>query len=112
MLSTEFELVWFVEIDRSTESTTRIATKAEQYLAYWRTGIEQQRPGSQGVFPRVAWIAPDQQRVTAIERAIASTGGAAAAMHVVTTTAGAIGTLAGDTSNRINQGNQSKGGQP
>lgn len=63
-------LLWFVEVDRATEGPGRIRTKASQYLAYWRSGIEQQRPGTAGVFPRVLWSVPDDRRAEAIRRTL------------------------------------------
>lgn len=55
----EFEDHWFIEVDRATESTTTISTKAAVYERYRRTGIEQEQSG---VFPRVLWIVPDERR--------------------------------------------------
>jgi len=43
----EFEDVWFIEVDRATESKATILSKAAQYEAYRRSGREQQ---AQGVF--------------------------------------------------------------
>jgi len=90
ILTADFELFWFVEIDRGTEGTISIRTKAEQYLAYWRTGAEQ---GRFGVFPRVAWVTPDSRRAEAIERAVAGLPPAAQALMVATTDQAAIHTL-------------------
>lgn len=55
----QFEDVYFIEVDRHTESLPRIADKAAQYVRYWQTGREQ---ATTGVFPRVLWIAPSAQR--------------------------------------------------
>jgi hypothetical protein len=59
-----FDDRWFVEIDRGTESLTTIARKCEVYRRYWQAGVEQARTG--GVFPRVLWLVPDQQRREAL----------------------------------------------
>jgi len=55
----QFERLWFVEIDMGSESLSAVSRKTAVYEAYRRTGIEQ---ASQRTFPRVAWIAPDQTR--------------------------------------------------
>lgn len=58
--SDQYEDRYFIELDRSTESTTRLASKLQVYLRYWQSGREQD---STGVFPRVLWIVPDQRRL-------------------------------------------------
>lgn len=90
LLTPDYELLWFIEIDRGTESLGRIARKAEQYLAYWRSGHEQQRLG---VFPRVLWIAPDERRAAAIEQAIRRLPQAAQTLTMVTTDQAALASL-------------------
>lgn len=50
---------WFIEVDRATESLTRIEVKCRQYLDYLRTGREQER---HGVFPKVLWTVPHDRR--------------------------------------------------
>lgn len=55
----EFEDRYFIELDRATEATTRIAEKARTYICYWQTGREEARTG---VFPEVLWLAPDERR--------------------------------------------------
>ncbi len=62
----DYELVTFVEVDMSTESAPTIARKCQVYAAYWRTGIEQAR---HELFPRVLWLANNQQsaqRITGV----------------------------------------------
>lgn len=49
----------FLEVDLDTESATTIYAKCLRYVAYWRSGVEQQRLG---VFPRVIWLVPDEER--------------------------------------------------
>jgi hypothetical protein len=51
---------WFVELDRATQSTSTIRTKAECHLAYWRSGAEP-------VSPRVLWAGPHARRAEQIE---------------------------------------------
>lgn len=63
----DYELAAFVEADLGTESLPTIQRKAQVYLAYWRSGLEQQR---RGVFPRVVWLAPSQHRVAAMDAAL------------------------------------------
>src|SRR5581483_930394 len=49
----------FVEVDLSTESPATLHRKCLAFIAYWRTGLEQQR---HGVFPTVLWLVPDERR--------------------------------------------------
>lgn len=93
-------LVWFVEIDRATEGLRRIRAKAGQYLDYWRTGIEQQRPGMEGVFPRVLWSVPDNARATAICRTLADLPDPAGAMFMVRTKTDTARALLGQPTNQ------------
>lgn len=92
VVTAAYELLWFIEIDRGTESLTRIARKAEQYIAYWRTGAEQRRLG---VFPRVLWVAPDERRAGALEAAIQRLPKPAQNLMLVTTEDAALATLTG-----------------
>jgi len=55
----DYEHLSFVEVDRSTESTTVLRRKAETYVAYWHSGQEQ---ASSGLFPRSVWLVPDERR--------------------------------------------------
>lgn len=60
----EWDLWWFVEIDRGTVSQATRARQAAAYRAYWRAGATQ-------VMPRVLWIAKDAttaDRATAVVR--------------------------------------------
>jgi hypothetical protein len=63
----EYELSWFVEVDMATEAQTTLAHKARRYVDLYRAGVEQ---STRGVFPRVAWIAPDTARVEVIRAAL------------------------------------------
>jgi hypothetical protein len=62
-----YEASAFVEMDLDTESLPTIMRKLGVYVAYWRTGAEQQR---HGVFPKVWWLAPTAARREAIARTI------------------------------------------
>lgn len=53
------ELSWFIEVDRATEHREAINRKLKIYLDYFNTGIEQSK---HEVFPKVAWIVPDEKR--------------------------------------------------
>ncbi|MDR1188865.1 MAG: replication-relaxation family protein [Bifidobacteriaceae bacterium] len=64
----EFQDLWFVEVDRATETLATIRRKADAYAAYHRSGVEQARSG---VFPRVLWVTPDMARAEAIQQELA-----------------------------------------
>ena len=55
----EVEHRWFIEVDRATESLARIENKCRHYLAYLRSGREQEH---HGVFPKVLWTVPSDKR--------------------------------------------------
>jgi hypothetical protein len=61
--SGEYEYASFVEVDRSTESLSVIRRKSLAYIAYWRAGNEQR---SNGIFPQVVWLVPNERRRAAI----------------------------------------------
>lgn len=63
-----FEDRWFVEVDRATEATNRLARACDRYRAYWATGAEQ---ATHGVFPRVLWLVPDPHRAAQVHNVIA-----------------------------------------
>lgn len=65
----QFERRTFVEVDLATESLPTIERKCLRFIAYWRSGIEQQL---RGVFPMVVWLVPNEHRKANIERAIGS----------------------------------------
>lgn len=64
----------FVEVDMGTESLPTIQKKSERYVAYWHSGMEQQRTRTEalphGLFPYVVWLVPDEQRRTKIEMVV------------------------------------------
>jgi hypothetical protein len=63
----DYELRWFVEIDRGSEHLPSLRRKCRLYHSYYKTGVEQRRDG---VFPRVLWVVPTQERVERLRRSI------------------------------------------
>lgn len=57
----------FVEVDLATESPGTVLRKCHVFIAYWRSGIEQQR---HGVFPLVLWLVPDERRLDRLREVI------------------------------------------
>ena len=55
----DFEDRYFLEVDLGTEDGPRILAKAKTYVAYWRTGHEQE---GEGVFPLTCWVASTPER--------------------------------------------------
>ena len=90
--SGEYELRWFAEIDRSTESLPVIARKCRLYADYYQSGVEQ---AQSGVFPRVCWITPDESRADRLTELIARDQRLPAGMFVLTTAAAAADVLRG-----------------
>lgn len=65
----DYELVFFIEVDRGTEGSGAIRRQLIRYGSYHRSGREQ---AEHGVFPRVLWLTPDVRRAEAIEELMAS----------------------------------------
>jgi hypothetical protein len=65
----EYELRWFVEIDRDSEHLPAITRKCRLYHSYYKAGSEQRR---HKVFPRVLWVVPNQRRSTKLQAVIAA----------------------------------------
>jgi hypothetical protein len=86
-----YELRWFIEVDRSSESLPVIVRKCRLYADYYQSGKEQASGG--GVFPRVCWIVPDETRAERLREAIARDRRLPERLFVVTTTAQAVTTL-------------------
>ena len=63
----DYEDCWFLEIDLGNEHLPTILAKCHQYVAYQRTGLEQQ---ASGTFPRVVWTMSSLERVTRLRAAI------------------------------------------
>lgn len=64
----EFEDSYFIEVDMGSEGSGAIRRKLDDYLAYYRSGLEQ---AERGVFPKTVWTAPDERRAAAIQAVIA-----------------------------------------
>ncbi len=63
----DIELSSFIEVDMGTESQVTLTRKAQAFVAYWGTGIEQRR---HGVFPRVWWLGSNSRSVERITRVL------------------------------------------
>jgi Replication-relaxation len=63
----DYEDSYFIEVDRGTEGSRALERQLQLYLDYFKSGTEQ---AEHGVFPRVLWLAPDGQRVVAIETSV------------------------------------------
>lgn len=81
---------WFIEVDRATEHLPTVGRKCRVYLAYWRSGLEQQRAD---VFPRVLWSVPDERRAAPLQRLLVGLPDPADQMFTVATHADALGQL-------------------
>lgn len=90
----EFELSWFIEMDLASEARVTLETKARLYIDLYRAGVVQ---ADDGVFPRVAWIAPDPTRAEVIRDALAGLK-SHHELFAVTTTTEAAGLLATEAS--------------
>lgn len=88
----EFEDHFFIEVDRATESTTRIATKAKAYVRYWQSGREQ---AEAGLFPRVLWVAPTDRRASQLAETLTGLPPEHWQLFAVTTTQRAARQMAG-----------------
>lgn len=88
----EFDYAYFVEIDLATESLPTIARHCQAYIAYWKTGIEQQRLG---VFPKVLWVVPHARRHAQIEKVLRRLPAEHQELFAVAATEDAWQTLAG-----------------
>jgi hypothetical protein len=66
-VTTDYIDSWFIELDRATESVSRIKDKAKAYGRYWQSGREQER---EGVFPAVLFVVPDNNRQVQLVNAL------------------------------------------
>lgn len=87
---TDTELVWWIEIDRGTESSTVIRRKLEACGRYWLGGQEQ---GTTGVFPLTLWVTPDAARADFIRNVMTETPTAPSQLFAVTTASEALSVL-------------------
>jgi len=88
-----YELRWFIEVDRATESLPVIVRKCHLYADYYQSGKEQAARG--GVFPRVCWIVPDELRAERLRRAIARDRNLPERLFIVATEPNTLGILLG-----------------
>jgi hypothetical protein len=86
----EYELRWFIEVDRATESLPTIVRKCRLYTAYYQAGVEQAKSG---VFPRVCWITLDEAHAERLRAAIARDRSLPERLFVVTTSQRALASL-------------------
>jgi hypothetical protein len=86
----DYEFLWFIEQDMSTQSLTTVKAKARRYHDYFRTGVEQ---AARGVFPRVLWIVPGDARAETVREALAQLPAEAHRLFAVATTAEALALL-------------------
>jgi hypothetical protein len=96
----EYELRWFIEVDRASESLPVIVRKCWLYADYYQSGAEQAAHG--GVFPRVCWIVPDERRAERLRLAIARDRMLPERLFVVTTGEQAVTVLGRTTQVTIN----------
>jgi Replication-relaxation len=92
--SGQYELRWFIEVDRSSESLPTVVRKCRLYAEYYQSGREQ---ANRGVFPRVCWSAPDERRAERLRAAIGRDPSFPRGLFVVTTAAQTVATLSGET---------------
>lgn len=64
----EFEDALWLEVDRATERRGTLHNKCAAVIAYYNTGLEQQR---HGLFPLTVWLTTDEQRATVLREVIA-----------------------------------------
>jgi Replication-relaxation len=85
-----YELRWFMEIDRATESLPTVLKKCQLYAAYYQAGEEQTK---HGVFPRICWLTPDETRAERVRHAIDRDRALPKRLFVVSTAADALAVL-------------------
>jgi hypothetical protein len=95
----EYELRWFIEVDRASESLPVVVRKCRLYADYYQSGKEQ---ANGGVFPRVCWIVPDETRAERLQSAIIRDRALPEGLFVVTTSEQAVTTLQRTTQVTVN----------
>lgn len=88
----EDELRWFVEVDRDTEAPTTLHRKAEVYKRYWQSGREQ---AASGLFPKVLWVVPNEDRSAVVVDVLARQPAEAWVLFQVVTDTAAVRVLSG-----------------
>jgi hypothetical protein len=63
-----FEDWWWLEVDRATTRRRAIRRQLDAYVAYYRTGLEQQK---HGLFPLTAWLTLTEARAQVLREVIA-----------------------------------------
>ena len=87
----DYELRWFIELDRATEHQPAITRKCRLYNTHYRSGKEQRR---HDVYPRVLWITPSDRRTAWLRDVIAADRRLAVGLFVVATATDALDALA------------------
>jgi hypothetical protein len=80
----------WIEVDMGTEGSRALERKLRDYLAYEASGIEQ---AARGVFPKTLWLAPNAERVKAIEACIERLPRSAHELFAVTAFSDALATM-------------------
>lgn len=91
----DYEDHWFIEVDRATESLPTLLRKCAQYERYRRTG-QAQIDG--GVFPRVLWVMPNDDRCARLANALHQTHDVEPDLFRTTTPRGFIEAIIGGAS--------------
>jgi Replication-relaxation len=88
----DFEYSWFVEVDRGSEHLPTLLAKSRVYDDYYRTGAEQR---THGIFPRVCWTVPKEDRAESLAKKIEGDARLQNAMFEITTSDRALDVLTG-----------------
>ena len=94
-----YELRWFIEVDRATESLPVIVRKCRLYTDYYQSGVEQ---AAHDVFPRVCWVVPDEARAERLRAAIERDRHLPKRLFVVRTSTAAVTALSSHIQETIN----------
>ncbi len=92
----DYEDSYFVEVDMGSEGSHTLNRKLGEYVAYRASGVEQE---VRGVFPRVLWLAPDEQRAEVIGNCVQALPPASRELFAVALQADALDVVAGTSSN-------------
>lgn len=65
----DYELRWFLEVDRGSEHVPTLIRKCRLYNTYYKNGVEQRE---HGVFPRVLWITVNERRAERLRESISA----------------------------------------
>jgi hypothetical protein len=86
----DYEVNYFVELDRATEHLPALLRKCQTYQSYYQSGREQ---AAHGIFPRVCWVVPDVSRGETLAGALKRHPRFTKGLFLVTTNAKAVDTL-------------------